>query len=117
NTMVSNLIGQGKVLAVLPLVGKIIRLSFGYCLVFALVLWLFPEQFLSFYTNDASVIATGLKSLRVLSFSILVMSVATVCFNAVTGTGHTWVNLIIEVFCVALYIVYISLVVERWQLP
>lgn len=117
NTMVSNVIGQGREGLVLPLVKKIMTISFGFTLIFASCLWLFPETFLSIYTDDQAVVAMGLKSLRLLSCSILVMSVATICFNAVTGTGNTRINLAIEVFCVVAYIVYITLVVEYGHRP
>ena len=46
---------------------------------------------------------------------IVMMSVATVWLNAVTGTGHTRVNLLIEAVAIATYTVYVYLVVEVWH--
>jgi hypothetical protein len=40
------------------------------------------------------------------------MSVSTVCLNAVTGTGNTKINLIIETFTIFLYCFYIYYVLE-----
>jgi MATE family multidrug resistance protein len=117
NTMVSNIIGQGKTAHIKPLVKKILKLSFGYAFLISAFLLLFPHAFLGTYSNDASVIDMGMSSLRVLAISSLVMSLATICFNAVVGTGNTMINLSIEVFCVCMYIVYITIVVERMRAP
>jgi Na+-driven multidrug efflux pump len=59
----------------------------------------------------------GINSLRVLALSSMLMCIATICFNAVIGTGNTVINLIIEVSCVTLYVVYITIVVERLRAP
>lgn len=117
NTMVSNLLGQNKPEAVMALVRKIIFLSVCFALSFSVVLQLFPSGFLSFYTDDHEVVVTGMKSLKVLAYSILVMSVATVCFNALVGMGRTFVNLLVEVCCVLLYIGYIIIVIEKMRMP
>lgn len=117
NTMVSNIIGQGKQEQVIPLVKKIIRISFCYTIGISLFLFFFPATFFSAYTKDISVIEMGITSLRVLAISSMIMCIATICFNAVIGTGNTLVNLIIEVTCVSIYIVYITIVVERMRAP
>ena len=72
---------------------------------------------MSAYTSDTSVIAMGIDSLRVLSVSVLLMCVATICFNAVIGTGNTVINLGIEIFCVCVYVIYITVAVERLRAP
>jgi multidrug resistance protein, MATE family len=117
NTMVSNIIGQGKQEQVLPLVKKIIKISFCYTICISLFLFFFPVSFMSAYTKDVSVIDMGINSLRVLALSSMLMCIATICFNAVIGTGNTVINLIIEVSCVTLYVVYITIVVERLRAP
>lgn len=117
NTMVSNLLGQGRPDAVVALVKRIILLSLCFALVLSVLLQLFPTDFLAFYTDEQDVVAAGLKSLKVLSYSILVMSVATVCFNALVGMGRTLVNLLVEVACVLLYVVYIIIVIEKMRMP
>jgi MATE family multidrug resistance protein len=117
NTMVSNIIGQGRQEQVLPLVKKIIRISFCYTICVSVFLFFFPSLFFSAYTKDVSIADMGINSLRVLSISSMIMCIATICFNAVIGTGNTLVNLIIEVFCVSMYIVYITIVVQRLRAP
>jgi len=115
--MVSNIIGQGRQEEVLPLVKKIIRISFTYTIFISIFLFCFPATFFSAYTSDRSVADMGIDSLRVLSISSMIMCIATICFNAVIGTGNTLINLIIEVTCVCIYVVYITIVVERMRAP
>ncbi|MFT4060891.1 MAG: MATE family efflux transporter [Edaphocola sp.] len=114
NTLVSKLIGAGKNAAVLPLALRVILLSVGYTLGISCFLFFFPERFMGFYSNKADVVAMGIGPLRVLACSSLVMSVGTICFNSVMGTGNTLINLGIETFCVCSYILYVTIVVE-WQ--
>lgn len=115
NTMVSNLIGQNKSTRVFVLVKKVVSISFGYTFVVASFLFLFPSLFLSLYSKDPEVIRLGIPALRVLSVSSLVMSMATVFFNAVVGTGRTTVNLCIEVFCVSMYTIYVIIFVGHYR--
>lgn len=117
NAMVSNLIGQGRTDYVIPLVRKIISISLMYTVCISLFLFLLPRTFLGTYTTDTNIIDMGVSSLRILAVSSLIMSVSTICFNAVIGTGKTLMNLGIEVFCVCTYIVYISIVVEQLRAP
>jgi MATE family multidrug resistance protein len=110
NSMVSNLVGQGNLQAIMALVRKILLLSFAFAASVSLLLYCFPVVFLSAYTNDAAVISTARSSLNLLCISTLIMALATICFNAVVGLGKTWINLCIEVLCVSLYVVYIVVV-------
>jgi len=47
----------------------------------------------------------------------LLMSLSTVMFNGVVGTGNTLTNLAIEVTCVCTYLVYCYIVIERLRMP
>jgi len=117
NTMVSNVIGQGKTGQVMPLIGKIAKLSFGFTAVMCVLLLAFAHPFLSLYRNDPALVAFAIPSLRVIVIATLIMSVSTVMFNGVVGTGNTLTNLSIEVTCVCTYLVYCYVVIERMRLP
>lgn len=117
NTMVSNLLGQQKSHEVLTLVKKLLSVSFAYAIVICVLLQLFPLQFFAIYTHDATVVQEGLLSLKWMSYSILALSLGTICFNAVIGSGKTFVNLAIEIFCVGVYMVYVTIVVEKMKAP
>ena len=116
NTMVSNVIGQGRIDQVVPLIRRIMFLSLGFCLVIALVLNLFPLAFLSIYGQDATFVRVAVPLLRMVTGSLCFMAVANVWLNAVTGTGRTRVNLAIEVVAIVAYVIYVYLVLERFNL-
>ncbi len=117
NTMVSNIIGQGRQAEVKKIIWKIAKLSFLYALVICVLMLAFSRQFLSVYTADAALIEFALPSLRVIIVATLVMSLSTVAFNGVVGTGNTLVNLTIEITCVSLYLVYCIVVIRQWSSP
>jgi multidrug resistance protein, MATE family len=117
NTMVSNIIGQGRQREVMPLIGKIARLSFLFALIMCAILLTFSHEFLALYRNDPDLIAYATPSLRVIVSATLIMSLSTVVFNGVVGTGNTTINLVMEIFCVSCYLIYCYIVIERMQSP
>jgi MATE family multidrug resistance protein len=117
NSMVSNIIGQGKIEEVMPLIRKIVRMSFSISLVIFLFLVIFPEWFLSFYGQGDDFIRDAIPVVHVVSVALLMMSFSTVWLNAVTGTGNTKVNLIIELITIVIYCLYVYVVLEYWSLP
>lgn len=116
NTMVSNVIGQGKPEEVMPLIRRIVRLSLSISTVLFLFLNAWPEGFLSFYGQGDSFIAEAVPVVRIVSLALLLMSFGTIWLNAVTGTGNTKVNLMIELVTIALYSVYVYVVLEYLNL-
>lgn len=117
NTMVSNLIGQGRTEEVIPLIYRIARVSLSFSAAIAILLNLFPYVFLSFYGRDAQFITEALPVLRIVSAALLMMAFSVVWLNAVTGTGNTVVNLGIETITILLYSVYVYVTLEYFNLP
>ena len=117
NTMVSNIIGQGRQAEVIPLINRIAGISFCISAFIFVLLTIWPEWFLSFYGQGAEFINDGIPVVRVVSIALLMMSISTVWLNAVTGTGNTVVNLTIEFITIVIYCVYVYLVLEHWNLP
>lgn len=117
NTMVSNVIGQGRQQEVVHVVKKILRLSLTYAVVLAVILMVFARPFLGVYTSDASLIEYALPSFRLILVSTLLMSLSTVIFNGVVGTGNTMINLTMEMTCVGIYLLYCYIVIYRMRSP
>ncbi len=115
NSMVSNIIGQGKPKQVMGLIIKISKLSLIYSAILSVLLLLFSSGFLSLYSNDESLILFTIPSLRVIVLATLIMSLSTVAFNGVVGTGNTVINLTMEITCVCLYLVYCYFVIQVWH--
>ncbi len=116
NSMVSNVIGQGKKDEVIPLIARIAWMSAGISLVLGLLLNLFPRLYLSLYGLSEDFIVTGIPVLRLISVAMVLMSFATVWLNAVTGTGNSRVTLFIEFISILFYSLYVFVVLEQLQL-
>lgn len=116
NMMVSNIIGQQRQEEVLYLVRKIARLSFFTIVILCITLNLFPATFLSIYGAEPGFIADAIPVVRTISVCLIMMSVAVVWLNSITGTGNTKMNLRIEIASIVAYTIYVFLVVEKMQL-
>ncbi|HMG91990.1 MAG TPA: MATE family efflux transporter [Chryseolinea sp.] len=117
NTMVSNIIGQGRHDEVIPLINRIAKMSFSISLLIFTLLTVWPEMFLSFFGQGPEFISDAIPVVRVVSVALLMMSISTIWLNAVTGTGNTVVNLTIEFITIIIYSVYVYLVLEFCNLP
>lgn len=117
NTMVSNIIGQNLIDKVIPLINKIVKWSLGFAFIVFILLNLFAKEFLSIYGQGEGFMLEGIPVLRVVSVALLLMSIATVWLNAVTGTGQSKINLWIESFAIIVYIAYCYITIEYLQLP
>ncbi|MDR1601619.1 MAG: MATE family efflux transporter [Tannerella sp.] len=117
STLVSNTIGAGHVRQVIPLVRRIALISFGVMLVFSVIPALFPQTVLRIYTNDASLIADSVASLRTILTATLVASVANVVFNALSGTGNTRPAFVIEIAVLTVYTFFIYLTGTQMHQP
>ena len=117
NTMVSNIIGQGLHDRVNELIRKIIKISFLFSCTVGIILNVFPHVFLSIYGQGEDFIQAAIPVLRVVSTAMMLMSFSVIWLNAVTGTGNSKMNLKIEAFAIFFYIIYVYLVLEKFNLP
>lgn len=117
NTMVSNIIGQGRQDEVIGLVKRIAGISLSISGVIFILLNIVPELFLSIYGQGPEFIAEAIPVVRIVSVALLLMSVGTVWLNSVTGTGNTVVNLTIETITIVVYCAYVYITLEYLKLP
>ncbi|HOZ51468.1 MAG TPA: MATE family efflux transporter [Chitinophagaceae bacterium] len=117
NSMVSNLIGQHALDDVIPLIKKIILISFLVALVIGLPVIMFPRYVLGLLTNDQHLVETGITSLRIVVVATWMLSVATIIYNAVVGTGNTKMSMVFEFVAIIFYVGYITVVIEIMRLP
>ncbi len=116
NTMVSNVIGQGKKEEVIPLIHRILKWSVGFAVLVFILVNLSPRIFLSIYGQGEEFIVAALPVMRVVSVAMVMMSVAVVWVNAVTGTGNSKMNLYTELATITFYIIYVYVVLEKLKL-
>jgi len=115
-TMVSNIIGQGKTELVIPLIKKIVKISFSAALFICIFLNLFPGLLLSVFGQDDAFIAAAIPVVRVVSIAMLLMSFSVVWLNAVIGSGNTKASLVIEIITIVLYCAYVYIILEKLKL-
>jgi Na+-driven multidrug efflux pump len=117
NTLVSNIIGEGKNNAVMSLIYRISRLSMSIMAVALLLLCLFSKSILSLYTNDLSLINEAVPSIYVITVALIIGSIACVFFNSVSGTGNIKSAMLIELAVLALYVAQIYVMGMYYKLP
>jgi putative MATE family efflux protein len=116
NTMVSQMIGQRNHQGVIHLVHKIMQLSLIFSISLFLILNITPGFFLHIFGLTEDFISNGIPVLRMVSFAIIFQSASVIWLNAVTGTGNTFINLLIEITAIVFYGVYVFIVIEKLQL-
>lgn len=117
NSMVSNLLGQRAVDDVIPLIKRIVSISFLIAFILGLPLLFFPHFFLGLLTADQHLVETGVTSLQIVVLATWMLSVSTIVFHAVIGTGRTTLNMIFELIAICLYLAYNTVVIEWMRLP
>ncbi len=106
NVVVSNLMGQHKQDKVIPAITRIMLWSVLFCSIMIALLNIFPEVFFSVFGQDETFTKAGIPVARVVSSGMMLMSVANIWLNGVTGTGKTKINLLIEIAAITIYLIY-----------
>ena len=117
NIMVSNIIGQNLHHRVMELIYKLMKISVSAALLIFIVLNISPAFFLQVYGQNNVFIQAAIPVVRVISGALVFMSVSVVWLNAVTGTGNTRINLLIEIIALTLYCIYAYIIVQKLFLP
>ena len=60
----------------------------------------------SLFGQGPAFVQKGIPVLRVVSMGLMVMSIANIWLNGVTGTAKTRVNLMIEIVAISVYLIY-----------
>jgi multidrug resistance protein, MATE family len=106
NVMVSNLMGQKREDKVLAAISRIMLWSFALCAMMCLLINMFPQVFFGLFGQGKEFVKEGVPVIRMVSTGLLIMSIANIWLNGVTGTGKTKINLIIEIIAITGYLIY-----------
>jgi len=115
NTVISNIIGQGRINDVVPALKKVLVVSVGISLSINLIIVLFPHQILSLFTNDTQIIKDTIAPFYTLMIALLFFSSGMIMNFGITGTGATFIPTIVEVFCCLFYVLYCYYFVQLKQ--
>ena len=116
NTIISNLIGQGRGEEIFMIIRKMSKISFLGMLCFVIILNIFPYLFLGLFGQGEGFIASGLGPLRIVSLAMLMLCIGVIWLNAVVATGKTKVVFWIEFTGIMAYTIYIWIVIEMLHL-
>jgi putative MATE family efflux protein len=116
NSLVSNLIGQGKQEQVMPFVYKVVRICASGVLFMITIGSIFPSFALKIYTSDPGLISASLPALYVINVAALFLSIAFIFFSAVSGTGKTQVSFLIEMVVIFFYLIIAYILADLLRL-
>lgn len=119
NTLVSNLIGEGRSNEILAMIRKIIWMSLGFTFILSFISFFIPEYLTSFYTNDVGLISRTVETLHVINFTMFFFCISFILFNGVTGTGNTRTSMLIEATNIVIYLssAYFIAIILKSSLP
>ena len=114
NSLVSNLIGEGKIASVRRLSCKIIYsgLTVTPMLIF---IALFPELVLRIYTNNAELISDSVNVVYIMCIASFLQIPAFIFFNIVSGTGAVKMTVFIETLTLAIYSFFVWLIIIKMR--
>ena len=107
NTVISNIIGQGKQHEVPQTVAMLRNICMGFTLLTCTVLNIFPNLIISAFNNNAIFIANTIPVIRVITLAMVLMSVSIVYLNTIIAHGKSHIAFYIEVVAIILYLIYI----------
>lgn len=112
NTIISNIIGQGKLHLIKKTLLKISLISGTGIFFFVLIINMWPSLFLDLYGLGPEFVREAIGPLRVVTVAMLILGMGVIMLNAVIATGKTVVVFWIEFAGIATYLVYIYTVME-----
>lgn len=118
NTLISNLIGQGRHQDVLNAAWRIGKFCWAVSMVLAVPILLFPGQVLYplLGKEDMSLITDTQPIFYLLLLILSMATVGVVFINALAGTGATWFGLKLQALTVTVYLGYLYFVTNFTQL-
>lgn len=117
NTIISNLIGQGKSELIFTILKKIQTISLVGVCIYIIGINFFSEEFLSIFGQDAIFMDEAKLLLGVVSMAIIIQTFGVIWLNGVVATGMTKVVFWIEFVGIFMYMLYIFIVIDRLALP
>lgn len=104
NTLISKLIGEGKLDHVVPTAWRILKLCFLTLIPMALFATIAPRMMLNIYTDNFDLISASINSIYVVVVSAFCLGYGMIFFEAISGTSNTHHGMYIEIFVLLTYI-------------
>jgi Na+-driven multidrug efflux pump len=107
NSMVSNIIGQGRYHDVRILVIRIIKLCLTTTMIITVADYLAGPFLLNITSGDPGLIHDAIGTYHVVVAAMVLFSISVILLSAVSGTGNTKAAMIIEFFNIGIYLLYV----------
>ena len=117
NTLVSNLMGEKRQDQVMGAIRKISLMSFLITSGLVAIAAFFPYQILSLYTTNQKLIHDAVPVIYVVFGALIAFSAVITVYSGVTGTGNTFMGMIIEVVTILVYVIFAFVVVQVLRQP
>ena len=115
STLVSNFIGQGNEDSVMPMIHRVMKLTFLILVPVILLIATFSYNVLNIFTDDAALIRHAQGALYVLLSSYVFSVSAQLCLHAVSGSGNTKAALAMESVSLLIYTVYVFVAIFHFR--
>ncbi|MCB9257358.1 MAG: MATE family efflux transporter [Chitinophagales bacterium] len=106
NTVIGNLVGQGKIGEIIPTLKRIILVSSICIFIFTLPTFLFPRIFLDLI-SEPGLVSSSIGPLFVALVALQLYGFSTILFNCIASFGASIHSLVVEVLTIILYLIYI----------
>jgi len=116
NTILSNLIGQGRQNELFGMLKRLTLISTIGIIIFLTILNAYPRLFFDIFGQGDGFIAASKGPLFVVSVAILILGMGVISLNAVVATGNTKVVFWIEFAGISCYLIYVYTVAEILKL-
>jgi putative MATE family efflux protein len=81
--------------SIIKIMGICMRFSLGVAMLFTLAVSIFPAQIMSIFTNEEPVIIEGVKYLRIISLSYILMSITMIYLNIMRSVERVVVSTVV----------------------
>ena len=98
-TLVGQNLGAQKIDRAVSTVWQVAKYNVTYMMLVALIIILFPEAIMGFFTSEPNALAYGVDGLRIMSYSFGFMALGMVAIQAFNGAGDTVTPMWINGFC------------------
>ncbi len=116
SSLVSSAIGEGKPESVMPIVLKLMKVSFLAVSGIVLIALMFPDFIISIYTNNQALVESTIPSFYIIMGALTIFSVMSILFNGVLGTANTRISLVIEAITLSAYLGFTWLIAVHLKL-
>lgn len=117
NTITSRLMGAGRTEEIPKTLLRILMMSTLTLLPILAFFALFPQQVASIYTDDTALAMQSVPVLYTIFIGAIIMTAAMIYFEFVSGTGNTFIALILETGVLFFYILHIYLATTVFHFP